>query len=150
MLSAYQSDPAQQPIKDFTNCAQPDFELTRNQSMVLEQLVSLNRSAGAYELLDLLRPEGVNAAPTVYRALNQLEAKGLVRHIASTRHFTAISESNDIKEDTIMLICENCSTVTPVRNIAILKALRANAQKSNFQVHSKHIELVGICESCQR
>ena len=36
------------------------YRLTSNQKMVYETLLNLGRSAGAYELLDLLRKKGVN------------------------------------------------------------------------------------------
>lgn len=133
---------------NFYKSAHPLPELTPNQSMVLDKLVSLNRSAGAYELLDLLRPKGVNAAPTIYRALNQLQAKGLVRHIASTRYFTALVDRSEAEEDMIMLVCEQCGSVSPLKNTAVTEALKLNADHSNFQIHSKHLELIGKCKPC--
>ncbi|MCP5382373.1 MAG: transcriptional repressor [Kordiimonadaceae bacterium] len=64
--------------------------LTANQKMVYDILCQLDRSAGAYEILELLKKKGVNAAATVYRALNELQNKGLVRRILSTRTFVAL------------------------------------------------------------
>lgn len=149
MVSTNSSQRTEQSSKTFYKSAHPLPELTPNQSMVLDTLASLNRSAGAYELLDLLRSKGVNAAPTIYRALNQLEAKGLVRHLASTRYFTALADKSEAEEDRIMLVCEHCGTVSSIRSSSMTEALKGNAERSGFQAHSKHLELIGTCESCR-
>lgn len=115
----------------------------------MAKLTELGRSVGAYELLDLLRPQGVNAIATIYRTLNQLEARGLVQHIASTKCFTALGDITNNQQDMVMLVCENCNTVTPIKNKKLSKALKHNANQSDFKVHSKRLELVGICKKCQ-
>jgi Fur family zinc uptake transcriptional regulator len=122
--------------------------LTPNQRKVFAVLADLDRSAGAYELLDLLRSEGVNAIPTIYRALNQLEAKGLVRHLASTKSFVALNNDLAPRQQRVMLVCDRCRTVTPINDTGIVSALKANAEREGFAVRSKHLELVGTCSSC--
>ena len=101
-----------------------DIHLTRNQEMVYSKLASLKRAAGAYELLDLLRSEGVNAIPTIYRALNELEYKGLVLHLASTKSFVALEQGQPIEENRIQLVCEQCQSVFPVAGTGILNAIK--------------------------
>lgn len=147
MLSGNDIDTISQPNGIFTT--DTGASLTPNQFKVMSKLVELGRSVGAYELLDLLRPEGVRAIPTVYRALNQLVAKGLVRHIASTRSFTAFMGQETPDADTLMLICKQCDTVTPFKDAEIAKALACNADQHGFNVHAKRLELVGTCAACQ-
>jgi Fur family zinc uptake transcriptional regulator len=126
------------------------LRLTRNQRMVLDVLAGLNRSAGAYELLDLLKPEGVKAIPTIYRALNELEEKGLVRHLASTKSFVAVSDRLDTEQQKVMLVCEQCRSVTPIHDAGTVNALTNNAQTAGFTVQSRYLELVGTCTNCSR
>lgn len=116
--------------------------------MVFDMLKDLGRSAGAYELLDLLRPQGVNAIPTIYRALSELEQKGLVRHLASTKSFVALTEGFEKDQQKVMLVCDQCRSVTPIHDAGTISALTDNAKGAGFTVHSRHLELVGICPRC--
>lgn len=127
----------------------PRPNLTRNQKMVYQKLTSLKRAAGAYELLDLLRSDGVNAIPTIYRALNELEYKGLVLHLASTKSFVALDRSQLPEDNKIQLVCEQCHTVVPIAGTGILSAIQKNAEQSGFQTKSKYLEIVGICGTCR-
>jgi Fur family zinc uptake transcriptional regulator len=124
-------------------------KLTGNEKKVFYALDDLNRAAGAYELLDLLRPEGVNAIPTVYRALNGLMKKGLVRHITSTRTYVTLSDVLEEEDDErVFLVCSSCQNVDAIKASDTLDALRLNAKKTKFSVQAKHLEFLGLCYSC--
>ena len=129
--------------------SKPMPTLTRNQQMIHEKLLSLGRAAGAYELLDLLRDQGVNAAPTVYRALRELEEKGLAHHLVATRQFIALAEPQPEGMNNVMLVCERCHSVMPLEDrnlIAVLDRIAANA---GFEVQSYHLELIATCAACR-
>ena len=49
----------------------PPDDLPRNAALVLDFLLACGRPASAYRILDALRPQGIAAPPTVYRALGQ-------------------------------------------------------------------------------
>ncbi len=134
------------PLKEMGHEGFP--RLTPNQHKIFTKLASLGRSAGAYELFDLLRPEGVNAIPTVYRALKELEAKGIVRHLASTKSFVAMFNVVNETDQRVMLVCDQCRTVMPIDDAGIINALKENAKQAGFAVRSKHLELVGTCPKC--
>ncbi len=122
--------------------------LTGNQKMIYSALLGLGRTAKAYELLDLLREQGVKAAPTVYRALNELMEKGLVRHIVSMQTFVALPTSDPAQGRSVMLVCEDCGKARPLENKPLLSALRSNARKSGFEVKSYHLEIATSCSHC--
>lgn len=137
------------PVDPLKGMADENFpRLTPNQHKVFIKLAGLGRSAGAYELFDLLRPEGVNAIPTVYRALKELEAKGVVRHLASTKSFVAVFNVVEEPDQRVMLVCDECKTVMPINDAGIINALKENAKQAGFAVRSDHLELVGTCPSC--
>lgn len=122
--------------------------LTSNQKMVYEVLLNLGRSAGAYELLDLLRKKGVNAAATVYRALNELSHKGLVEKIVSTRTFIAHQQPKSTGEESILLICEHCGEVSSISDNKIVEVFDKNIAQSGYKVSTYHLELMVSCDSC--
>lgn len=122
--------------------------LTSNQKMVYEALLDLGRSAGAYELLDLLRKKGVNAAATVYRALNELRHKGLVQKIVSTRTFIAHQQPKNMSEESVLLICQHCGEVSSINDDKIVEVFDKNIEQSGFKVSTYHLELMVSCDSC--
>lgn len=123
--------------------------LTPNQQMVYEKLRELDRATGAYELLDALRDQGVNAAPTIYRALRELEGKGLVRHLVATRQFTALRWPQPTSLGAVMLVCEQCQEVVPLADQGITAQLTDAAAEAGFKVRACHLELVATCSHCQ-
>lgn len=122
--------------------------LTRNQQMIYSALLGLGRAAKAYELLDILRAQGVKAAPTVYRALHELEEKGLVQHLVASRSFTALSQPDQSKAQKIMLVCDDCGETMAIEDKNLVSALNSNARKAGFQVKSYHLELSTSCNGC--
>ncbi|MEZ5757561.1 MAG: transcriptional repressor [Emcibacteraceae bacterium] len=124
--------------------------LTANQKMVYDILCQLDRSAGAYEILDLLRKKGVNAAATVYRALNELQNKGLVRRILSTRTFVALKSPKEKREESILLICQHCGEVSSINDKKLAEVFDENIRKSGFQVSKYHLELMVSCDGCSK
>ncbi len=124
------------------------YSLTSNQKMVYETLLNLGRSAGAYEVLDLLRKKGVNAAATVYRALNELTKKGLVQRIVSTRTFVAHKNPKSENDDSLLLICEHCGEVSEIKDDHIAKVFDKNIEQSGYRVNNYHLELIVSCDSC--
>ncbi|MDG1709128.1 MAG: transcriptional repressor [Emcibacteraceae bacterium] len=126
------------------------YRLTSNQRMVYETLLNLGRSAGAYELLDMLRKKGVNAAATVYRALNELAKKGLVKRIVSTRTFVAHQKPKAQDEESLMLICKHCGEVSSIDDQKLVGLFDKNISQSGYQVNSYHLELIVSCDSCNK
>jgi Fur family transcriptional regulator, zinc uptake regulator len=141
-------DRAEDPIyvKQLANTHVP--KLTGNQRMVYEALLNLGRSAGAYEILELLKKKGVNAAATVYRALNDLRHKGLVQKIVSTRTFIAHQQPKDKSEESVLLICQHCGEVSSINDDKIAEVFDRNIAQSGYKVSTYHLELMVSCDSC--
>ncbi|MBL4602380.1 MAG: transcriptional repressor [Emcibacteraceae bacterium] len=122
--------------------------LTSNQRIVYKELLGLGRSAGAYELLDLLHKKGIKAAATVYRALNDLVKRGLVQRIVSTRKFIAHNAKIEMNRDSILLICQHCNEVSSLVDSNIIEALDKNLKQCGYHVKQYNLELMISCDSC--
>ncbi len=122
--------------------------LTPNQRKVYETLLGLGRSAGAYELLEILHKKGINAAATVYRALNDLVHKGLVQRIVSTRKF--IAHKSKIKKDneSVLLICQHCGEVSSLEDQNIIEMFDKNLKENGYHVRQYNLELMISCDEC--
>jgi Fur family zinc uptake transcriptional regulator len=125
-------------------------KLTGNEKKIYYALDSFQRATKAYELLDFLRPDGVNAIPTVYRALNGLMKKGLVRYITTTQTYITLSEvCVEEDEERLFLICSNCWDVSAIEALEIVGALKSNTDKINFAIRTKNMEITGLCSKCK-
>ncbi|MEM1380019.1 MAG: transcriptional repressor [Pseudomonadota bacterium] len=84
--------------------------LTRNDQVVLACLQRHKRPMKAYDLLESLRHEGINAPMTVYRALGRLTGHGKVVKIESINAFYAIPEDGQ-QGVGAFFICAKCGTI---------------------------------------
>ncbi len=128
----------------------PSPRLTRNQAMVYDALVSASGAMTAYQLLDALRAEGLNAPPQIYRALQRLTDIGLVHRLESTHAFVACQHGDGTGHDTAAFaICDDCGDVVELSDARLARDLRSLADGSGFTPHRASIELHGTCERCR-
>lgn len=113
----------------------------RNQRLVLEELEAAARPLKAYDLLERLRARGVNAPMTVYRALDQLIAAGLVKKIARANAFLATRHAVSA-----VMICRTCGSAA---EIPIRPGLIDEIFGSGISIESASIEASGSC-GCDR
>jgi len=123
-------------------------KLTRNQKLVRDRLESAGRALSAYELLDLLRGDGLRAPAQVYRALDKLTDFGLIHRLESRNAYIACSRSDHASHDTGFAICERCGTVSEFESATAMAALRDWAGRHGFVTGHTTIELRGHCADC--
>jgi Fur family ferric uptake transcriptional regulator len=95
-------------------------------------------------LVDELRPGGIGRA-TVYRALEQLERRGMLSriHMDGCHGYTVCDEGHHHH-----LVCNTCGKVVEVDATAIEEAIHQLAESLNFRVATHTLEFSGTCESC--
>jgi Fur family zinc uptake transcriptional regulator len=131
-------------------CAERSERLTPTRRQVLQSLLATHRPLGAYELIDRLAAEGARPAPiTVYRALDFLQAQGLVHRIESRNAFVACIHSHDSGNPVVFLLCDRCGAVGEVDSSAAANALKAAARAVGFTPKTPVIEIAGICANCR-
>ena len=125
--------------------------LTKNQSLVLEQLKAAHAPVTAYMLLDLLRPQGFRAPLQVYRALDRLMALGLIHKLESINAFMAcVHGHGDGHHHGVagFAICDKCGNVSEFADSVIEHRLEEWAMSNGFHAQKSAIELHGQCASC--
>ncbi len=121
--------------------------LSQTQERILSLLSASSRPMSAYDLLGMLRNEGVNAPPTVYRALDRLIRDGLAHRIESLNAFVACCEPNHAHLAGFML-CETCGQATEFHDQALEHQLETLAARLGFRPARMAVELRGQCPSC--
>jgi Fur family zinc uptake transcriptional regulator len=122
--------------------------LSGKDEMIARALREASRPVSAYELMGLLRDQGVNAPTTVYRALNRLIATGEVHRLESLNAFVCCARR--CRHGTaVFAICEACGAVTEFDDDVVAQRLTGWARTTNFSLERTTIELRGRCDTCQ-
>lgn len=129
-------------------CRERGARLTEIRRRVLELVWENHRPAGAYALLDGLKPEHPNAAPpTVYRALEFLLEHGFVHRIQSLNAFVGCADPEHIHRG-LFLICDDCGDAVEIEDSGIDRAVDRSATRLGFNLKARTIEATGTCRQC--
>ncbi|MBL6986272.1 MAG: transcriptional repressor [Methylobacter sp.] len=129
-------------------CVVRGVQLTPIRQKVLELIWESHKAVKAYELLDRLKPLMDAAKPaTIYRALDFLIEQGLIHRVESLNAFVGCICSAHQHEQ-LLLICNNCQEVEERAAPEVMQALSQEIKLADFIVHSKAIEIHGVCAKC--
>ena len=124
---------------------------------ILNALLEADRPLGAYDLLDRLRPTGVAAPPTIYRALEQLIAVGKVHRIASINAFVACRDGalHHPRDGgaapyriVAFTICDRCGAADEFVDATLFRVLERGVGQRKFSPRASAIEIHGRCAAC--
>jgi len=129
-------------------CERRGSRLTGQRRDVLNCVAESHSAVGAYDIIERMAGYGPRPAPiTVYRALDFLEAHGLVHRIESRNAFIACSHPHEGKP-AAMLVCEQCGLVAELDAPEVFDTLQTSAKSQHFEVHRSVVELTGLCRTC--
>lgn len=132
------------------HCAAHGLQFTAVRKRVLEILARNHRAMGAYDILDLLREEGLGSQPpVVYRALDFLVTHGFAHKIERLNAFVACWHPGS-DHDPAFLICKGCDAVAEARIPATASILDQTAREAGFVVEGTVVEAEGLCRDCQK
>jgi Fur family zinc uptake transcriptional regulator len=130
-------------------CQKRGVRLTDQRRRVLEILSELSRPAGAYELLDRLKPGLPGATPpTVYRALEFLLAQGLVHKLESLNAYVGCHHPGEPHRSQF-LICRLCGEVREVEDGGVDRSLGSLLDAEGFSPERRVVEITGRCARCR-
>ena len=121
--------------------------LTRIRRKVLQLLLESPEPAKAYDLLANLDGEGAAKPPTIYRALDFLQAVGLAHKIESLNAYVACGHASH-SHSAVFLICDRCGNAEELHAVETSNALRHETGLAGFQLTHAVIEARGICRNC--
>jgi len=129
-------------------CVKRGVQLTPIRHQVLELIWESHKAVKAYELLDRIKPLQNAAKPaTIYRALDFLIEQGLIHRVESLNAFVGCNCSGHQHEQ-LLLICKRCNEVEERPATEVMQALSQEFDQAGFIVHSKAIEIHGVCAKC--
>lgn len=130
-------------------CAERGLQLTPVRKRALEVLLQRHKALGAYEVLEVLRSDGLGSQPPVaYRALDFLVKNGFAHRIERLNAFIACAHPGQ-SHAPCFLICTECDQVAETSGRPAAEALAGQAKDMGFAVSRVAIEVEGLCPSCQ-
>ncbi|GAA0642509.1 Fur family transcriptional regulator [Brevundimonas lenta] len=121
--------------------------MTAARLRVLELLLAAGEPVKAYDLIARFGTDGQPAKPpTVYRALEFLERKGLAHRIASISAYVACS-SGTIDHSAAFLICDCCGATEEVA-APVAEGLDRAARAAGYAIVRTTVEAHGRCPAC--
>ena len=115
---------------------------------VLELLLAAGEPVKAYDLIARFGEHGQPAKPpTVYRALEFLERKGLAHRIASISAYVACT-SGSADHAAAFLICDCCGATAEV-SAPVAGDLGRAAEAAGYVIARTTIEAHGRCRACR-
>ena len=116
---------------------------------VLELLLAAGEPVKAYDLIARFGEDGQPAKPpTVYRALEFLERKGLAHRIASISAYVACTDDGEAAHAAAFLICDCCGATREVSG-PDQGAMNAAATAAGYAIARTTIEAHGRCAACR-
>jgi len=129
-------------------CHERGHRLTKIRRRVLELVWSSHEPVKAYDLLEALRADKKRAAPpTVYRALDFLQAQGLVHRIESLNAYVGCGAPGHGGTGQL-LICRYCGQVAELDDRDIIDLISLKSEKLGFEIIRQTIEIEGVCAGC--
>ena len=124
---------------------------------ILGALMAADRPLSAYALLDHLRPTGVAAPLTIYRALDKLIETGQVHRIETLNAFVACksgahhAHTHDHAHDhtVVFTICETCGAVDEFADPRLCHQISESLASKGFVPRGTALEVRGRCGICQ-
>ena len=123
--------------------------MTPPRRRVLELLLAAGEPVKAYDLIARYGVDGQAAKPpTVYRALEFLERRGVVHRIASISAYVACTAAGDAPAHAAaFLICDCCGAAQEFE--PDFTAQLAAAEAAGYQVATITLEARGRCAACR-
>ncbi len=135
-------------------CTARGARLTELRRHVLALVLEIDRPAGAYDMLEQLRPDHKGAAPpTIYRALDFLLAQGLIHKVERLSAYVGCVHGMALDghahaHTAQFLICTSCGQVEELDDPGIGESLARAAGGIGFRIHRSVVEADGVCAAC--
>lgn len=119
-------------------------------SAVIDALASEGCAVSALELDDRLRAEGRRVGrASVYRALEQLAALGLVHRLDLGSETARYERTDPGGEHHHHMVCDTCGKVLPFEDEALERAVNRITGGRGFEVRDHDVVLHGACGACR-
>jgi Fur family zinc uptake transcriptional regulator len=103
----------------------------------------------AYELLAVLKPQGIKAPPVIYRALDALMKEGAIHKIKELGAFVACDCTQGHHHAlSVITVCQECHAVVELHDHGVMHQLESLRDQGIRLSPRAVIELPVTCDAC--
>ena len=131
-------------------CRARGARFTPQRRRVYELIVKAGAPVTAYELLARMAGDGGKPAPpTVYRALEFLQAHGLVHRLASQSRYVACDHPENDSHGGLFLVCSHCGRALEWSDAQVARSVTRAARRAGYRLEDDVLpEVEGVCPAC--
>ena len=124
-----------------------NLKITKGRIALLELLKNSEVPMNTEEIFDLTDKESIPSFTSLYRMLNELSDKGIIRkNLYSNGLFYYELAQTDHKH---YIVCSKCGKVSPIKECPISDFEKIAEDETGYKVVGHIVELRGICPECQ-
>ena len=85
---------------------------------------------------------------TVYRALKNLENKGIIHKTNKNKTFHLCNTSSEYEHNAVLAICNDCGIVEELKTKLFSKIIKHVKSKKKFNFRNFNLEITTTCREC--
>ncbi len=126
------------------------YPITEQRRTLVGFIVSRSKMFTPDDLLNGLKAEGIRVGrATVFRTLDLMERLGHLSRVPNGGHFSYATCVDD-QDHHHHLVCSSCGRVFHFEDCPVSDLLAELQSRTGFQIKTHHLELAGVCPSCQQ
>ena len=120
----------------------------KNNTLVLNILKKNSRGLTAYQILERIQKFKFVQPMTIYRALKELNDKGLIHKTNKNKTFHLCNTSGSHEHNAVLAVCNDCGAAEELKTKLFSKIIKHVKSKKKFDFSNFNLEITTTCKEC--
>ena len=120
----------------------------KNNTLVLNILKKNSKGLTAYQILERIQKFKFVQPMTIYRALKELNDKGLIHKTNKNKTFHLCNTSGSHEHNAVLAVCNDCGVAEELKTKLFSKVIKHVKSKKKFNFSSFNLEITTTCKEC--
>ena len=120
----------------------------KNNTLVLNILKKNSKGLTAYQILERIQKFKFIQPMTIYRALKELNDKGLIHKTNKNKTFHLCNTSGSHEHNAVLAVCNDCGVAEELKTKLFSKIIKHVKSKKKFNFNNFNLEITTTCKEC--
>jgi Fur family zinc uptake transcriptional regulator len=120
----------------------------KNNTLVLNILKKNSKGLTAYQILERIQKFKFVQPMTIYRALKELNDKGLIHKTNKNKTFHLCNTSGSHEHNAVLAVCNDCGVAEELKTKLFSKVIKHVKSKKKFNFNNFNLEITTTCKEC--
>ena len=120
----------------------------KNNTLVLNVLKKNSKGLTAYQILERIQKFKFVQPMTIYRALKELNDKGLIHKTNKNKTFHLCNTSGSHEHNAVLAVCNDCGIAEELKTKLFSKIIKHVKSKKKFNFNNFNLEITTTCKEC--